>query len=220
MAKVPVKGEVKTRLIPWLGEEGALTFYSCLLKDRLDELSRLERVDIYIACYPFEDRKVIDDLIPESLKEKVKFIPQEGSDLGQRILSVLKSFDLTREALVLIDTDTPALTSSLITRALENLENCDLVIGPSTDGGYYLIGLKNFYPELFIDIPWGTEKVFSATVDRAKKRNLLIKFLPELIDIDTEKDAILFYSSASHRSLTRTVRFLGKIFEMQDSREV
>lgn len=211
MAKAPIKGKVKTRLISWLGEEGALTLYQCMLKDRLDELARLKGIDIYIACYPFEEKKSIENLLPAVISKNVKIIPQKGKDLGERILSALRFFDLHGKNLIFIDTDTPSLTLSLITKAFEELRNYDLLIGPSKDGGYYLIGLKNPYNELFIDIPWGTERVFSITIDRAKKKNLSIKVLPELIDIDTKSDAVLFYSSARNEKLTRTASFLEEI---------
>ncbi len=211
MAKVPVKGEVKTRLIPWLGEEGAYELYICLLQDRLEEVSKLLGVDLYIACFPFEKKDLIEELFSKSWQKRVKFIPQEGNDLGERIISVFSQFNLEKEKVVLVDTDTPSLTSQIINSSFKFLKDFDLIIGPANDGGYYLVGLKEKHFDLFEDIPWSTRQVSSLTIEKAEKKNLKVKLLSALIDIDRKEDALLFYSSREKKGALKTVSFLKKI---------
>lgn len=206
MAKAPLKGEVKTRLIPWLGEERACEFYKCLLQDRLEEVYKLSQVDLYIACFPFERKSLIEELIPHSQRERIKIIPQKGRDLGERITSVLNSFDWEAESVLLIDTDTPLLTVKIIERGFSALQKFDLVIGPTQDGGYYLIGLKEKHFELFAGVPWGSNKVLLTTLEKARKKKLKVKILPTLLDIDEKKDALLFCSQ--EKKLSRTTSFL------------
>jgi hypothetical protein len=213
MAKAPLKGEVKTRLIPWLGEEGAYELYRCLLQDRLEEVSKLLGVDLYVACFPFEKKNLIEKLIPLSARQRIKILPQEGRDLGERIISVLRQFDFQEREVALIDTDTPFLTAELLGRGFEMLDKFELVIGPTEDGGYYFLGLKQLYAELFEGIPWGTENVLSATLKKAQDLKIGVELLPALRDIDKKEDAEAIYFSKKGSLSLRTTTFLGKILE-------
>lgn len=215
MAKAPLKGKVKTRLIPWLGENGALALYKNLLCDRFEEISKLCDVDVYVACYPFENKNLIEELVPERLLERVKFIPQKGKNLGERVLSAIEQFGFESENVILIDTDTPFLSSSLIKEAFDSLTDHELVIGPSKDGGYYLIGMGRKCTELFTEIPWGTERVFKVTIEKAESKNFSIKLLPTLVDIDKREDAEEFFSSLERKDSTRTALFLKKVFDSE-----
>lgn len=213
MAKAPLKGEVKTRLIPWLGEEGAYELYRCLLQDRLEEVSKLLGIDLYVASFPFEKKNLIEKLIPLSARQRIKILPQRGRDLGERIIFVLRQFNFREEEVVLIDTDTPFLTAKLLGKGFEILDKFELVIGPTKDGGYYFLGLKQLYAELFEGIPWGTEGVLSATLEKARDLKIEVELLPPLRDIDKKEDAEELYFSQEGIPSFRTAAFLRKIFE-------
>jgi hypothetical protein len=213
MAKAPIKGEVKTRLIPWLGEKGAYELYRCLLQDRLEEVSKLLGVDLYVACFPFEKKNLIEKLIPLSAGQRIKILSQEGEDLGERIMSVLHRFNFEKGEVALIDTDTPFLTAELLERGFEMLDRFELVVGPTDDGGYYFLGLRQLYAELFYKIPWGTSRVLSATLRKAKDLKINVKLLPTLRDIDEKEDALTFYFSGKRNPSIRTFTFLEKILK-------
>jgi rSAM/selenodomain-associated transferase 1 len=95
------------------------------------------------------------------------------------------------QSVVLIGCDLPDLTSALIAKAFDALQNNDLVIGPSCDGGYYLIGLNKSTPDLFEEISWSTEKVLKQTLERAERLLLKVQLLDQLRDIDTLEDLYL-----------------------------
>jgi hypothetical protein len=217
MAKVPIKGQVKTRLISWLGEESAYEFYLCLLRDRLEEVAKLSHVNLYVACFPFEKKDLIKELFPSSWGEEIKLIPQEGKNLGERIISVIRQFNLEREEVILIDTDTPALTVGIVNLGFEALKSFDLVIGPTNDGGYYLIGLKALHCWLFKGVPWGTRQVLPITLKKAKTKNLKVKLLPNLIDIDEREDALRFYAFKGRARPKRTITFLKQLFKSENN---
>ena len=99
------------------------------------------------------------------------------------------------ERVVIIGTDLPDISSGIIMEAFAALENNDAVIGPSTDGGYYLLGIKSPKEELFSKIDWSTESVYQQTLDKLLNANMEVKTLTELVDIDTEEDLIDWLSN-------------------------
>ena len=119
--------------------------------------------------------------------------PQGEGDLGVRMARSLASALQGTNCAVIIGTDCPGLNSSILAAAFEQLQlSYDLVLGPAVDGGYYLLGLRYFIPELFIGINWGTDQVLQQTVDIAHQLNLSIAFLPELADVDRPEDLFVW----------------------------
>jgi len=115
--------------------------------------------------------------------------PQKGKDLGEKMQNAFQTvFNNGVSKTLIIGTDLPEISSEIINRSFELLNNNDIVIGPATDGGYYLLGMKNVYKELFTNLPWSTDKLFENTIDIINKLNLSISYLPRLSDIDTEED--------------------------------
>jgi rSAM/selenodomain-associated transferase 2 len=118
-----------------------------------------------------------------------QYIEQGEGDLGHRMERAFQeNFEKKCRRVVLVGTDCPQLTAFHVKDAFIALETFDVVIGPSEDGGYYLIGLSRAFPELFFSMEWGTENVFEKTMERAKKRNLSVFVLGRLSDVDTPED--------------------------------
>ncbi|HZY32072.1 MAG TPA: TIGR04282 family arsenosugar biosynthesis glycosyltransferase [Candidatus Methylomirabilis sp.] len=187
MAKAPMAGHVKTRLVPPLSQEEAAELYRCLLLDKILQVGTLPGVDPYLAYTPTEARAQMAPLAPQAFT----LIPQSGSDLGDR-LHRLSAILLERghPGVILIDSDTPTLPSTYLLEAIDRIqsETTDLVLGPAEDGGYYLIGLKRPCRSLFDRIPWSGPSVMTETLRRASQQRLEVATLPPWFDVDTPND--------------------------------
>ena len=190
--KTPDKGFVKTRLAASVGDQKALEIYLDLL-NITDEETR----PFSFSRYLFLTSAVEDSLekMRSTLQEqdlftdpKTKFVIQQGEDLGQRMSTAFKKLFQNHQSVVLIGCDLPDLTSTLISKAFDALQSNDAVIGPSCDGGYYLIGLNKETPDLFKEISWSTEKVLNQTLEKAERLSLKVQLLDRLRDIDTVED--------------------------------
>jgi len=178
--KNAVLGKVKTRLASGMGELRALEIYRHLIQLTY---SALEDVPVPVWTY-------FSDYIPESTHPSVeKSLVQEGQDLGERMANAFaRSFESGMEKVVLIGTDCPTLQSNHLNEAFEALNYSDLVVGPATDGGYYLIGMNRRADYLFEGITWSTSQVLSETLNVASQHGLTTTLLCELDDIDTQED--------------------------------
>ena len=190
--KTPERGFVKTRLAASVGEQKALEIYLDLLKIT-DEETRLFSSSRYLfLTSAVEDsiEKMRSTLQEQDLftASKTSYTTQQGEDLGQRMSTAFENLFKKHRSVVLIGCDLPDLTSALISNAFDALQSNDLVIGPSCDGGYYLIGLKKETPDLFNEISWSTEKVLKQTLERAQQLSLKVQLIDELRDIDTVED--------------------------------
>lgn len=178
--KNAILGQVKTRLASGMGEQPAMEIYKHLVQLTY---SALEAVPMPVWTY-------FSDFIPESTHPTVeKSFVQQGQDLGERMSNAFAStFDSEIEKVVLIGTDCPTLQSQHLLQAFTALNDSDLVLGPATDGGYYLIGMKVRAAYLFEGIAWSTSQVLSKTLHVASQHSLTTTLLPELDDIDTPED--------------------------------
>lgn len=180
--KNPQKGRVKTRLAQSVGEERALEIYKKLL-DHTRKAARDVAVNKQVWYSQF---------IPENdAWDKARFEKklQKGGNLGERMQHAFReAFAEDYSKIVIIGSDCAEITAEVIGQAYRKLEDYDLVVGPSADGGYYLLGMNYFYPELFDDIAWSTSDVLSATLAKAEKLNLSLALLPKLNDVDNRKD--------------------------------
>lgn len=180
--KNPVLGEVKTRLAATIGEEAALHVYHQLLNYTREVTSQLDVPKFVYYHSHIGSSDLWDEL------EYTKRV-QASSDLGGRMKSALEDVLNEGEAMVcLIGSDCPALTAEYVDTAMTSLRQADVVLGPSLDGGYYLIGVKAVYNELFDNINWSTDQVLSTTLERCKSLDLKVTLLPELSDVDVEAD--------------------------------
>jgi rSAM/selenodomain-associated transferase 1 len=187
MAKAPVAGKVKTRLVPPLTFEEAAELYHCLLADLFDSLRPSASADLFVAYTPPEATGFRADLAAKG----IACFSQRGSDLGERMDSVFQ--DLLGDgygSVVVIGSDLPVLPAEFLKQAYVALETVetDLVLGPNRDGGYYLVGMRRPLPEIFANMPWGSDKVLSATLERIYGLGLRAFLLPAWFDIDTPDD--------------------------------
>jgi len=192
MARYPRLGQVKTRLARSIGAEAALRVYKSLLAQSCELVASLKSADFCRTAFvtPEEDRAMFESEYPGF----DSYCQQQGADLGKRMMKALEKMGAISGAgkLLLIGADCPQLDDGLICEASRLLSHDDLVFGPSTDGGYYLIGAKKVYPELFSGINWGTSSVMTETFTAAKSLGLSIALLPELRDLDDEHDFSYF----------------------------
>jgi uncharacterized protein len=187
--KNAVLGKVKTRLAVAVGDQRALEIYQWLTAYTHEIVKELE-VDKFIFY---------SDYIPdESSREFTgyQFELQSGNDLGDRMSNAFAHlFTKGYTSVVIIGTDCPSLKGNDLNEAFLKLSGADLVIGPAQDGGYYLLGMSMFLPEIFHDIPWSTSEVLSKTLDRAAKLNAEYGLLKIRADIDTPEDWETFKTS-------------------------
>lgn len=207
VAKAPVPGEVKTRLIPHFSPEEAADLYRCFLQDRIKEIGKLKGIDLAVAFTPAD----AGDTFASISSNGFKLFAQKGEDLGQRLNNVfLAKFGQGYDAVSVIDSDTPDLPVSIVKQSFQSLisDRVDAVFGPCDDGGYYLVGMRRPHPELFQDIPWSTPAVLTITLERAAKLGIRTKLLPGWNDLDTFEDLVDFY--ARHRNQLPNEKWAGK----------
>jgi rSAM/selenodomain-associated transferase 1 len=186
MTKAPRAGSVKTRLTPPLTPEEAAALNICFLRDTTTALAAIvtEGRARGIAVYtPLGAEASYNGILPQNFD----LVPQRGEAFGERLISA--SEDLLRlgfESLCLIDSDSPTVPPAAFAQAVEILSQPGdaVVLGPSDDGGYYLIGLKKLHRALFSGITWSTEHVLEETIARARHLNLNVHFLPTWYDVD------------------------------------
>lgn len=184
-AKAPVPGQVKTRLIPTLGPEGAARLAEALLERLVTGLAAARLAHLELWCAPDSGHPVFASL---AAREGLGCYPQLGADLGERLCAGAEDA-LTRGARVLlIGADIPDLDASYCEQALEALRSVDCVMGPAEDGGYVLLGLKRPAPLLFERMPWGTDAVGRLTRIRIQQLGWRHRGLPTLWDLDRPED--------------------------------
>ncbi|MBL1140450.1 MAG: glycosyltransferase [Proteobacteria bacterium] len=194
-AKSPVIGQVKTRLIPDIGQYQATAIYKELLTTTLATAVESKISDIQLWVHGDIQHQYFLNL---KNRERFKFYKQTGKNLGQRMLNAITCVLDKYPYVVLIGSDCPELLSSDIHKAMTLLDKGkDLVLGPAKDGGYYLIGLRKHTPELFIGINWGAADVLDETVLRANELELDTGFLSKRNDVDLFCDLQAYYSLKS-----------------------
>lgn len=180
MARYPVAGRTKTRLVPALGAQGAAALYAAFLADLGRRLSRL-RTGLYWAYTPAAAPFARLGLPGEAF-------PQASGDLGRRLYCVFQRlFAAGHSLVVVIGSDSPHLPVAYLVRAVERLGKADVVLGPADDGGYYLVGMRALN-DLFHGIPWSTGTVLAETLRRAEATGLRVELLPRTFDVDEPAD--------------------------------
>lgn len=183
LLKAPRPGIVKTRLAKSIGTDAATAAYQKMVNQLLNGLSELSDVDL---CYAPSDAQ---SEISPWLRPGWNSAPQAPGDLGKRIAAAFNAaFDSGAEKVVVIGSDCPAVTAEDIQRAWDALKTHDVVFGPATDGGYWLIGLRRPQVDLFQDMPWSKPTVFEESMRRAQQMGMSTRLLRQLSDIDTEQD--------------------------------
>lgn len=188
LAKYPERGRVKARLARQIGDDLVVELYRHFI---MDSLAMLRRSGIpFVVCFhPADKREAFEALSGAGCE----CIPQRGRDLGERLMNgFVDAFSKGFRGAIAIGSDSPDLPEGIVIEARDALGIHDVVIGPSLDGGYYLIGFKSntFLPKAFDGIAWSTDAVFRETVDRLKEAALDVLILPPWSDVDTLDDLI------------------------------
>jgi hypothetical protein len=195
MTKAPQAGRVKTRLVPPLTPEEAAELNRCFLRDTtatiadvcshrpVSDEGKTARASAVAAYTPVGAESAYKDILPINFS----FLPQRGNEFGERLYFAVEDlFNCGFDSVCLIDSDSPTVPAKNFQQAVEQLSMSEdpVVLGPSDDGGYYLIGLKRPHRQLFEQIDWSTERVLNQTIDRATEIRLEVKLLPPGYDVD------------------------------------
>ncbi|MCW7487514.1 TIGR04282 family arsenosugar biosynthesis glycosyltransferase [Leptospira meyeri] len=177
-AKQPERGKVKTRLAVSIGEDQTLKIYLELLEitKKITSTLSVEKIVYWDHLhlvntleFEFGDSKKVQAEGDLGLKMKIAFENEFRSNFGK---------------VLIIGTDCPFLTKEILEKAYHSLDDTDFVIGPAMDGGYYLLGMREFFPFVFDSIPWSTSEVFPLTLEVIQKNKKTVTLLTELNDID------------------------------------
>jgi rSAM/selenodomain-associated transferase 1 len=186
VAKQPIPGQTKTRLSPPLDPDQAAELYRCLLLDTLDLMKRVDGIQPVVAYAP----PTAEGYFRRITANEFVLVPQVGKTLGQRLDNVLaRCLQMGYEQVAVMNSDGPTLPVGHLQQAFELLDkpNIDVVLGPSDDGGYYLIGVKRPCPALF-EVVMSTSTVLEETLARAHEQDLCAECLPPWYDVDTPQD--------------------------------
>jgi rSAM/selenodomain-associated transferase 1 len=184
MAKAPRSGAVKTRLASCFPLKSVIAFYRCLLDDTLALARSLVNVDVAIMC-PGSD---VNELA-QFAGNQAKVVAQKGEGLAAGLTSVFAQFTEDRQRrIIAFNSDSPHLPSSILKEAFERLAGHDVVVGPTHDGGYYLVGAKMSHPMLFAGDGMGTSSALDRLLSRALSLGLSVGFVSPFYDIDVADD--------------------------------
>ena len=186
--KGPKVGQVKTRLAASIGDEKALELYKILVESTVKTVREVS--DVFDPLFFIDREEYVHETAQWLSLDIDLFYIQKGVDLGEKMAN---AFDFVLhekryKSAVIIGTDIHDLSSSVMIRALKLLSNADLVIGPALDGGYYLLGMKKLYRDLFNGIAWSTSEVCEKTIVKGEQLDLKIELLEVKRDIDTWED--------------------------------
>ncbi|MGD1897456.1 MAG: TIGR04282 family arsenosugar biosynthesis glycosyltransferase [Phormidesmis sp.] len=190
--RFPQPGQAKTRLIPTLGEAGAASLQKQMtehLLRRFQPICAKEDIQLQIH-FAGGSRQEIQSW----LGQHVLSFPQCEGSLGDRIAFALQQgFAAQLQRIIVVGSDCPGIDKTHILQALALLETHDVVLGPATDGGYYLIGLNQLWLPLFENVPWSTERLLAMTRAIAARMGLSVALLKPLSDIDRPEDLPIWY---------------------------
>ena len=206
--KSPEAGKVKSRLASSIGQERACTLYRCFVEDLLDTMGGLpQRLRLYYTPGDAEAP------VAAWLGDRDALFPQRGEDLGRRMCAAFdETFQEGFRSAILIGSDTSDLLAAALKEGFDALSVHDAVLGPSMDGGYYLIGFRSetFRPEVFEGVSWSTAAVFQQTLDTFMTLGDMVHLLPVRRDVDTIEDlkALLHRNDGGAFMQSKTLRYL------------
>ncbi len=210
-AKAPIPGQVKTRLCPPLTPDEAASLHGSLVMDVAEQSRGVRNLDRFLACTPSSDHPFFQTL---AARYGVVLREQVGEDLGQRMDHALtKALSNGYRYAILVGTDIPALSAATYKHALSLLQTHDIVLGPTHDGGYYLIGVTRPTPEIFNDIPWSTEQVSALTQAKAQSLGRTVGLLETEQDIDTFANLQAFVAQSQENGKRRLSTRTANVFQ-------
>jgi uncharacterized protein len=187
LCKTPIAGFCKTRLSPPLRPDECAALSACFIRDLAARIGILASADD-VACYAIYTPIGSEDRLRSLLPDGFRLLPQSVGDLGARLFNATADLiGAGHDGAILVNSDSPTLPFSILRDAVRAVRRGDaVVIGPSLDGGYTLIGLSRPHGRLFDAIPWSTPQVHRITLERAREINLPVIHVPQWYDIDDE----------------------------------
>lgn len=182
--KYPEAGRVKTRLAQSIGSDPAARLYREWVEICVQRYRSLPNTQLTLFFDPIDK----EEMFRQWLGNTIGYLPQPQGDLGHKLSYGFASLLKENRRAIALGTDSPDLPLDYLRQAADDLQQHDVVIGPAEDGGYYLIGLSRWLPELFVNIPWSTKVVFEETMKRIQEHKLRCQILPTWYDIDTLAD--------------------------------
>ena len=208
--RYPEIGKVKTRLAASIGNESAYLVNEILVGRTFKECLKLEENRFSLFAF-YSDMKN-EEFFPDSIAKRFLIYNQDGENIGEKMRNAFeKIFNLGFEKAVILGTDIPDISESILSKSFLELEQNNIVIGPSNDGGYYLLGMNKFYHNIFDDIKWGTESVFEKTIDKIHENNLSYTTIDRLTDIDVKEDLLSWYELNKPNSENDLVEFVSAL---------
>ena len=212
-ARDPIAGQVKTRLNPLLGLQATCDLYTCFLSDSLDKICAVKSADRFVGVYPSNLSGYFERL---DMSLSINVFTQNGKDLGERMLNAFSArFGEGYGRVVIIGSDSPSLPLAYIMQAFSSER--DVSLGPSADGGYYLIGMRGKLVNLFDGIAWGEDTVLEETRHKLEDSGASFELLPVWYDVDRSDDLrflkthLELLAKAGQKEGTSTRKFLSRL---------
>lgn len=195
-AKAPVPGQVNTRLVPFISAEQAAQLQAELIHDRLRECTSKMLCDVQLWCSPDTTHACFVEC---ASRYRLTLHPQQGNGLGERMAYGQRQALQSYGKAIIIGTDAPALNVGVIEQAVVALDNSELVLVPAEDGGYVLIAVNGWIPDLLVNVEWDSGQVLAQTLRNAVQLDLRCSLLAESWDIDRPQDLIRYRKLQSGR---------------------
>lgn len=185
--RVPIKGHTKTRLETCLSKENCAGLHVSFIKD-IYNTCKCTNLDIFVFYTPIGEKDILQNI----LGTNPKYYPQSGDNLGEKMLNAIETvLSSGYDSCILIGTDIPEIKGEYIMKGFLSLKTCDVVLGPTFDKGYCLIGMKKPYKKVFSNQTYGTGSVLSSTLEKIKNSGLTYSLLETVLDIDEESDLLM-----------------------------
>lgn len=185
MTRVPLPGQTKTRLMTHFTGEECARLHCAFLEDLILLLTHDVKLPACVFFAPAENLQPLRQLV----NGRLPLVPQEGNTLGERMAAAIRwGLDRGYGGVLVVGSDLPTLPAAIFQEAVSQLAHSDVVLGPTLDGGYYLVAMKENYPQIFQEVAWGTGDVFASTIARIQRMNLKISILRPWNDVDTFAD--------------------------------
>ena len=202
--KAPSPGAVKTRLLPAWSPAEAAGLYQALVRDTLEAVQPLREVRVVVAYAPdagFPDLGWLDG--------SLALVHQEGRTLGERLTHGFAwAFRQGARRVTALGSDAPDLSGAWVRQAFGELQHADVVVGPTRDGGYHLIGLSRPQPALFSDMPWSSPRLLARTLEQIARLGLRLRCVEPVADLDTPEDLERYLNGLTRSPSTHTARYL------------
>lgn len=208
MTRIPIPGKTKTRLMDLLTGDECAGLHLAFLQDLMITFTELKDIDVFMTYTPEDSLYMIENQIPDSMES----FPQTGEDLGQKMYNAVNQIlQKGYSKVVLIGSDIPDLSAKDIQKSFEILDGHNVVLGPTYDGGYYLVGMKTSHEKIFrIPKKWGGKSVLESTIDIGNEQNLTIGLSQKYRDIDTKEDLFEFEKKNEDSKSSHTMKWISE----------